>query len=292
MNKFSDRPAPKNLPEKVEIDKYIKSLTQSKTAVKNIKKVIASAPPEQMEFSFMPTVMARISPFYPINRNKMKDRQYKEMVNETSWGKITFSGEVLSIYDESILLSLLFLIKKHQSDSFATTRNELCKIMNVKPNQFTYSAIWESLKRLTNTNICLEVLGKKKKVVQGITGNILTGAIIHEKTKKLLVKVNPYFIEMFAESFVTAIDISFRAKLSGDISKAMYRFLQSQRQFYKDKKYTIHVIKFAHAINLNMDLSTIDLKKRLRTGLKELKKAKFIRYYAVSRNDLVSISKI
>ena len=120
-------------------------------SVKEAKELIAKHPqaPEQMLFSFMPTTMTRTTPFFPMSKRQMKYRPMERGLTwEHSWGRITVSGERLSVYDESVLLCLLYLSKKHRSEMFPTTQYELCKIMGVALGKNTYNALWESLKRL------------------------------------------------------------------------------------------------------------------------------------------------
>jgi Initiator Replication protein, WH1 len=264
-----------------------------KKAVNEVKDIIVKQPQssDQLLFSFMPTQMTRTTPFFPISKKAMKDRPHEILEWETSWGQIVLSGERLSVYDETILLNLLFLVKKQRSEVLETTQYQLCKLSNVKPATNTYNAIWESLKRLSLTNIELSIWegkGTQRKPSIEMSGTIITWIKRDRKKGKLQVALNPYFNEMYAESFVTNINLEYRANLKGDVSKSIYRFLEGQ----SNKNYSIHILKLAAAINLNINLPMNELRKTIRKGLRELKdKGYLTRWILQSKNDIVSVWK-
>lgn len=278
-----------------EIARYDTELKNSQMMSETIKEVKSyitkhTQPHEQLLFSFIPTGMARTSPFFPMSKRDMKYREYERMEWKTSWGNITIAGLKLSIYDETVLLSLLYLVKKNRAESFLTTRYELCKIANVTPARDTYAAIWGSIKRLSGTQITLDVLegkGSKRKLSKAMTGVIISSAAMDEKTKKLEVVMNPYFLQMYADSFYsTSIDIKFRVKLKGDTSKALYRFYETQ----SSHKFNIYILKLANIINLNLPI--IELRKTIRKGLKELRAKGYLeRWMLPQKSEVVTIWK-
>lgn len=256
------------------------------------KKLITDQPPphEQLMFSFMPTRLTRTSPFFPMSKRAMKNRPYEELEWETSWGMMRVEGKRLSIYDESVLLSLLVLVKKHRTHAFETTQNELCRIAKTHTGRDTYNAIWESIKRLSKTSIDLDIMegkGKARKYVKQMTGPILTFGERSPKTGKLCIVFNMYFLEMYAASFITTLDLEFRASLKGDVAKALYRFYKSQR----DLKYTCHALVLAKAVNINTDLPLRKIRERIRTGNRELKKKGFLTKHLINKNDIVMVWK-
>ncbi len=268
------------------------------TAVSEVKEHIGKQPQphEQMLFSFMPTTMTRTSPFFPMNKRQMKSRPIERGLTwETPWGRLTVSGERLSIYDETILLSLLTLVRQYKSEGFQTTQYELCKIMNVKPATNTYNAIWKSIDRLAGTKINIEIWegkGRKRKLVQEMTGAIISWAGRDKKSGKLKVVLNPYFIQMYAEGFLTNLDLKFRASLKGDTSKALYRFFQGQKPFYKKGKYEIQLLKLSIAINLQTDnVELFRLREQIRAGLRELRKQGYILRWQINKQDCVIVWK-
>lgn len=265
----------------------------SKAGTDEAKQIIGQSPPpphEQMMFSFMPTRLTRTSPFFPMSRKDMKNRPYEEIEWTTSWGMMKIEGKRLSIYDESVLLSLLVLVKKHRQMGFETTQNELCKIAKTHTGRDTYRAIWESIKRLAKTSIDLEIMegkGRNRKPIKQMTGPILAFGERNPKTGKLKVEFNSYFLEMYAASFITILDLDLRASLKGDIAKALYRFYISQRDF----KYSCHILTLAKAVNINPNLPLHKIRERIRTGNRELKKKGFLTKHLVNKHDIVTVWK-
>ena len=263
---------------KKETDEAIKTITEQ------------PLPQEQLMFSFMPTQLTRTSPFFPMSKKDMKDRPHEELEWETSWGMMRVEGKRLSIYDESVLLSLLLLVKRYRSRGFETTQNELCGIAKIHTGKNTYRAIWESIKRLAKTSIDLEIIegkGKDRQYVNQMTGHILNFGARNPKTGKLKVVFNSYFLEMYAASFITVLDLEFRADLKGDIAKALYRFYASQRE----TKYSCHLLTLAKAVNINMNLPIRKIRDRIRNGNRELKSKGFLTKHLVNKHDIVTVWK-
>ena len=78
--------------------------------------------------------MTRVSPFFPMSKREMKNRPFEKLSWETSWGRMVISGEKLSVYDETVLLATLLLLKKYKAGtSFTTTRHEVCRVVGVTP---------------------------------------------------------------------------------------------------------------------------------------------------------------
>jgi hypothetical protein len=260
-------------------------------AVVEAQKEIQNPPHEQMTLSFMPTSMTRTSPFFPMSRQQMKDRIPEKLTFPTAWGEVSFTGEKLAVYDESILLNLLFLSVKYQSVEIKTTQYEICGLMGTNPCTNTYNAIWRSIDRMVKTNIELKIfsgVGKKRKLSQEMTGNIISFAGTDHKTGKLKIVLNPYFIETYAQGLLTNIDIKFRASLSGDITKSLYRFFQSQRPLYEQGKYSLSLLKLCAAINIS-NRETHRLRSRIRAGLKELKTKGYFYRYQIDKTDMVTV---
>ena len=275
-----------------EIDSWKAQRQMIQESVVQAKEHIAKHPQphEQMLFSFMPTDMTRTSPFFPMNRREMKDRPFESLTWETAWGKITFEGRRLAIYDESILFILLSLAAKHRGGTFLTTQHEICKRAGVKAATNTYNAIWQSIDRMAGTKVSLETWkgkGRNRKAVLAMTGTIISWAGKDEKTGKLKVIFNPYFLEMYAESFITNIDYKFRRSLRSDPAKALYRFYRSQ----KGMGYSCHILTLAQAVNLNIDLPMKKLRDRIRVALRELKSKGYLSKWTMTKDHVVSVWK-
>jgi hypothetical protein len=281
-----------------EVELFKHQLHSSKIvsdAVKEIQQELQHPPHEQMTlFSFMPTSMTRTSPFFPMSRQQMKKRTPgpdEILTFPSAWGEVSFKGQRLSVYDESILLNLLHLSDKYGSSKFLTTQYEICRLMGVKPGKGPYNAIWNSIDRMSETNIKLGTYsgtGKNRKLVPRMTGSIISFAGRDEKTDKLKIVLNDYFIQAYADGLFTNIDNKFRAALSGDITKSLYRFFQSQRPLYKTGKYSVSLFKLCSAINLT-NSETHRLRSRIRAGLKELKTKGYFYRYQLDKIDMVTV---
>jgi predicted transcriptional regulator len=92
---------------------------------------------------------------------------------------------------------------------------------------------------------------------------------------------------MYAESFVTNIDMVFRNQLKLDISKAFYRFFQGQYETESQ----IEITRLARAVNLNIGQVMKQLRSKIRAGLKELQEKGYLETYEVTRDDRVMVMK-
>ena len=263
-----------------------------KEASKYVKEHISRQPPVQRFFSFMPTMLTRVSPFHFKGRHKSNEWPLVRLDSgdTDSWGSMQVVGELLIIFDETILFCLLALMTKYESDAFETSQTELARIAGIDPTPKNAVEIWKSIQRLAGTRIDLQLSsgkGKKRKTLKELTGSILSFADKDQGSGKIRIVINPYFLEMYAESFVTNIDIAFRSRLKSDFSKAFYRFYQGQ---YETESQT-EIIRLARAVNLNIGQEMKQLRSKVRTGLKELQQKGYLEAYEVTRDNRVMVSK-
>ncbi|MBT8369385.1 MAG: hypothetical protein KJO34_00360 [Deltaproteobacteria bacterium] len=263
-----------------------------KDASEFVKKHISRQPPVQRFFSFMPTMLTRVSPFHFKSRAKYKPWPLVRLDSgdANSWGRMQVVGELLIIFDETILFGLLALMTKYQSDAFETNTQELSHLADIQPTPHSFSLIWKGIQRLAGTRIDLELLsgkGKKRKGLMEMTGSILSFADIDKQTGSIRIVINPYFLEMYASSFVTNIDLKFRSSLKSDVSKAFYRFFQGQYETDSD----IDILRLARAVNLSVDQEIRRLKNKVRMGLKELQNRGYLKQYQITRDNQVIVSK-
>ena len=261
-------------------------------ASKAVKDHISRQPHVQRLFSFMPTLMTRVSPFHFRNRNMYRDWPLVRLDSgeADAWGKMAVVGELLIIFDETVLFCLLALMKKHRCEAFETDEEEICTLAAVPASIANRNSIWMSIQRLTGTRIDLALLtgkGKKRKAVRQMTGSILTFCDRKTESGLIRIAVNPYFLEMYGESFVTNIDLNFRAGLKNDVTKALYRFLQGQIETTLD----LSLLRLANAINLDQSNDIKAIRRKSRAGLKELKSRKYLEDFNISRGDQVEIIK-
>jgi predicted transcriptional regulator len=263
-----------------------------KEAAKYVNEHISRQPPVQRFFSFMPTMLTRVSPFHFKGRHKTNEWPLVRLDSgdNNSWGSMQVVGELLIIFDETTLFCLLALMTKYERDAFETSHTELARMAGIEPTPKNAAEIWKSIQRLAGTRIDLRLSrgkGKKRKTLKELTGSILSFADKDQSSGKIRIVVNPYFLEMYTESFVTNIDMVFRNGLKSDISKAFYRFYQGQYETESQ----IEITRLARAVNLNIGQEMKQLKSKVRTGLKELQEKGYLEAYEVTRDDRVMVSK-
>jgi len=261
-------------------------------ASRYVKEHISRQPPAQRFFSFMPTMLTRVSPFHFKGRHKADGWPLVRLDSgdANSWGSMQVVGELLIIFDETILFCLLALMTKYEKDAFETSQTELTRIAGIDPTPKNAAEIWKSIQRLAGTRIDLQLArgkGKKRKTLKELTGSILSFADKDQDSGKIRVVVNPYFLEMYAESFVTNIDMVFRNRLKSDISKAFYRFYQGQY----DSESQTEISRLARAVNLDIGPDMTQLRSKVRKGLKELQEKGYLESYEVTADQRVVVSK-
>lgn len=257
-----------------------------------VKAHIRRQPPVQRFFSFMPTMLTRVSPFHFKSRHKSTEWPLVRLDSgdANSWGSMQVVGELLIIFDETILFCLLALMTRYESDAFTTSQTELSRMACIDPTSTNSANIWRSIQRLAGTRIDLQLFsgkGKKRKTLKELTGSILSFADKDQASGSIRIVVNPYFLEMYAESFVTNIDMSFRSRLKSDVSKAFYRFYQGQYETQSN----IEIIRLAQAVNLNIALEMKQLKTKVRIGMKELLEKGYLQTYEITRDNWVRVTK-
>lgn len=236
--------------------------------------------------SYLPTIMTRLSPFFPISKSDMKTEAMTESITvENSWGSLKVSGRMLYIYDETVMLALMAMLKKSNVNIIETTLHELCKVMGVKPAKDTYNAIRKSLQRMTAAHIIIE-----KGAANGqleMDGPIIIGMIENE-ARNLAIELNPYFLNAISNHLVTTIDTKLRAEFGGDIAKALYRFFEGQRP----TSYCIGIVKLIKVINIDSDCKMYSLRWKLKIALRELEICGYLeRFLIPDKGKAVAISK-
>jgi len=273
-------------------DKPITGRQIVQEAARYVNEHISKQPPVQRFFSFMPTMLTRVSPFHFKGRSKSDQWPLVRLDSGdgNSWGKMRVVGELLIIFDETILFALLALMTKFNNDAFETSQSELSRLADIKPTLNALGSIRKSIQRLAGTRIDLELRsgkGKKRKTLRELTGSILSFADMDKESGQIRIVVNPYFLEMYAESFVTNIDLKFRSSLKSDVSKAFYRFYQGQYESTSD----LDLLKLAKAVNLNMDQERHRLRSKVRTALAELEQKGYLDAFEMTKDNRVMVSR-
>ncbi len=260
-------------------------------AAEKVAEHIRRQPHVQRLFSFMPSLMTRVSPFHFRSRTRPRDWPLVRLDSgdRDAWGRMGVVGELLVIFDETILLTLLSLMTVLESDVFQTRCDEICALSMVPATAAGRRDVWSSIQRLAGTRIDLDLVkgkGKAKSTVKAMTGSILSYGDMDRNSGTIRVVINPYFLEMYAESFVTNIDLRFRASLKSDLSKALYRFFQGQLEI----DVAIEAGRLARAVNLPEADGNGTLRK-IRAALKELARREYLKAFEVSGDGRISVRK-
>ena len=244
----------------------------------------------QRNISYLPTIMTRLSPFFPISKRQMKiDSISEPIIIENPWGRIIITGRRLSIYDETVMLSLMALLKRTGSNTIRTTPYELCKIMGVNTARDTYNAILKSLYRMSQSHITIErKVSRSNDAQKEMDGLIIIDITKNEESRKMILELNPYFLSSFRNRLITPIDIKLRSELRGDIAKALYRFFEGQRA----NCYTINIVKLSKAINLDCHRQMYSLRWGMRKAMRELEVQGYLRRFILpDKGNVVAIFK-
>lgn len=230
----------------------------------------------------MPTDLCRISPFFPLNRNQLKQRNYLDeliITKSNSWGEILYSGPKLSTYDEDVLMGILSLLTqiKNRQNTKEEDKNTytyqgallpLLKAVGLTDSKRDYERIRKSLRFLSSAVLTIKIYkrntrGKRYLSTWNMT-NILSAAKWNEKDKIVSITVNPYFYETYHAGTFTQIELHKRTEIKSPIAKALYRFTASQRN-----DWTGHYLTLANA--LNMDISdNYEVIRNLKNAIKEV----------------------
>ncbi len=280
----------KNLLQK--IDKKITNdniEVQARQTSEEITKKIApngKFPPEQMRIPFcpMPTDMCRVSPFFPMARQKLGERQYIRdlIITNSSWGEIKYTGAKLSTYEEDVLMAILAILdsakNRHiteiEGENTYTYKGPLLPILKLigytKYGKTNYNHILAALELMTATCIKLTAYkrtsrGKRKKVMV-MGDNIVTHYKWDEEIRELTVTVNPYFYECYVAGSVTLLDAMMRAKIKSPIAKSLYRFMQSHRE----NIWQGHFLTLSNALNIDNNQPDKEIKRYIKRAVSEL----------------------
>lgn len=150
----------------------------------------------------------------------------------------------------------------------------LFKLLGIdRPGKTNYTRILLALKRLTVAGVELSISTGKTKSGKKRTPRIshmcamLGGVHWNEKEKELTATINPFFYETYVAGRVTFIDVAKRMSLKGVIAKALYRFIQSQRQ---NPVFAGHFLTLADALNMDREQPTWKIRQLLKTAVNEL----------------------
>lgn len=148
----------------------------------------------------------------------------------------------------------------------------LLRILGIKrPGKTNYTRFISALKLLTVAGVEISIStgktkrGKKRSPRIMHMSNMLSRAYWDENKKILVITINPFFYETYMAGRVTLMDVSKRMSLKGVITKALYRFVQSQQNGF-----TGHFLTLADALNMDRKQPQRKTKEHLKKAIKEL----------------------
>lgn len=142
-----------------------------------------------------------------------------------------------------------------------------------KPSKKDYLRVISTLERLTVSALKISIStgktksGKRRSPRITQMSSMLAGVHWDDKKKELTATVNPFFYETYMAGRVTLMDVAKRMSLKGVISKALYRFVQSQRQ---NPVFEGHFLTLADALNMDREQPSKELRRQLKTAVSEL----------------------
>jgi len=150
----------------------------------------------------------------------------------------------------------------------------LLKLLGIeKPGKTNYTRLLLALKRLSVAGVEISISTGKTKSGKRRTPRItqmsaMLGGVYWDETKKeLTATINPFFYETYVAGHVTFMDVAKRMSLKGVIAKALYRFVQSQRQ---NPVFAGHFLTLADALNMDRDQPAKKTRQLLKTAIGEL----------------------
>jgi len=245
-----------------------------------VKKKIIKSPkrPEQTIFSFIPHEMAKVSIFFPMSKEELKEENriiHKLLAIESDWGRVEIEGVKLAIFEEDIFLALMKITKDRISQIngqgvVKTTMPEIAKLLygHAGYTERVYELIQRSLDHFRLIGFKLSL---KKGPIVSIGGIISRYDYDPTKTQDLKIYFNPHFCAFFLESMLTGINFTLRRQLKKDGSKALMRFLATHT---RPKR--MHILTILNAINFNIKQPMNQLRFKLKDFIKELKKNKVL----------------
>lgn len=279
-----------------ESQKYLSEMVrQAKAVSAAINKLVAPGGklPEEQGSLFgwcgYPTDMARVSPFFPIARDELKERPFLRdfIITAAAWGEIAYTGPKLSTYEDDALVVVLAALQRqgpHRKDANVEGKRTytyhgaalplLQKMGYARPSGKDYKRFIAALELMTVAGLKLKIAartktGKRKEPRFTSMSAILAHVAWDETAKVLTVTVNPFFYETYADDTVTWLDTERRLSLKGSIAKSLYRFVQSHRE---NPVFQGHYMTLAQVANMDLEQPAYEQRRLLKRAITELVK--------------------
>ncbi len=261
--------------------------------------VVAASDKEQLRlFSPYPTELTRCSPFFPLSTQEMANRPFLNdlVIADHSWGRVTFTGQKLSVYDEEMLMILLAAINERnhmRGEAGYTYIGSMTYLLKIKgtnnPGQNHREEAYASYKRMAGSTFEIDTSPtrsiKSTRGRKSAVNNIISNLEYDRKAGLVTATVNPYFYEMYCAGEVTWIDIEIRTSLKSPFSKALHRFCTSHQKDY----WSGGLMILAVSLNLDPNLPKIKVRERLKKAISELISVGFLLSKSLIANDNVAL---
>lgn len=216
----------------------------------------------------LPTPLCRVSPFFILPRKDLKNRKFVRdlTIVQNSWGEINYTGPILSIFEEDLILAILAIADPHTL-SYSGPIYPILKLLGLTRGKKNYRRIISATKLLMAS--CIEIKecrSKKKNETTIIFTHLLQGAGWKEKEKIYDVQLHEAFRGYFSQNRITTLDLKIRTSLTSGVAKAIHRFIMSHdaTRWEGDTK------KLEKAINLNQDQPDKEKKRTLKDAIQQL----------------------
>lgn len=201
---------------------------------------------EQGRLVPFPVELTRCSPFFPLARQAMTKRDFMqgELIASTGWGEVRYTGPKLSVFEEDVLLAVLFLVSKPSEhrryvqvdDRFTWAWRgpafPLLKLMGYeRAGKREYKRLTDALSLLMSAVVELSVSdgrtksGRKRPPRHILLEHLLERGRWHEDEKVLEVTPNSLLL---GRSRFSLLDVQERLALKSALAKALYRFVRGQ----------------------------------------------------------------
>lgn len=165
-------------------------------------------------------------------------------------------------------------IQKRTSYTYTGPVYPLLRMLGyTKPSKKDYLRVISTLERLTVSALKISIStgktksGKRRSPRITQMSSMLAGVHWDDKKKELTATVNPFFYETYMAGRVTLMDVAKRMSLKGAISKALYRFVQSQRH---NLVFEGHFLTLANALNMDREQPAWKVRQLLKSAINEL----------------------
>lgn len=251
--------------------------------------------PEQeslpLVLSPLPTDLVRASPFYPLAKQNLGERETlhnKLITSSEKYGKLFYSGDVLSTYEEDCLLSLLaaasipfYLSKKRKSSPQMINhfyRGPMLPLLMLagykKPSKREYKRFWNSVDLLAGSKIRLvrrDKTHETEDIFHIVTFAHRSRSLKGGRGEDCFIEIDPFFFKVFAERRITYLDLVKRHSIKSPLGKKLYGFIESHRLMVP-----WNYRELAKILNMDLSQPSYQIRRLLRRAICELKGKGFL----------------